>query len=679
MLEHLHFIRPLWLLAMIPLAGLAWRVTRPGGNNPWQRVVDARLLPLLMVGQAQRAKRSVLWLAAIGWTIAALALADPAWERKPQPVFKSNAARVVVLDLSSSMNASDLKPSRLVRARYKIEDVLSLGAEGQTGLVVYAGSAFTVTPLTRDANTIRSQLNALAPDLMPSDGSRADLGLHKAEELLRHAGLPSGQVLLVADGVAPGALAATEKAAAHLKADGYQVSVLAVGSPESAREPVAHDAADQASAIDSGGLRSIARAGGGVDLPVDGGIAALRQWVDSTGPLQAIGTEESKLSAQGWKEEGPMLVLLLLPVAALAFRRNWLLSLMLLPLLVMQPHEAMAATWSDLWQRPDQQSAAALNAGDYAKAAQLASDADRRGSAEYKRGNYQLALQDFSHVAGPRADYNRGNALAKLGRYPDALSAYDQALKADPDNADARANKAAVEALLKQQQAKADQDKAGQKKSPQDASGSQGDAKQGASGSGEGKKNEGGGKDKQGGGDDQGNSGKQASKDGQGGGSAADAQASPQPGTPPSDAHRGQSTSASGKGESSQQGASARSAGKQDAANTSSSAPAPSKPGGEFAAAAQSLATPGSATPVPGDASPSPQAGAAAPATQAAASNARRVASSATNTAQPLPTEEQLAAEQWLRRIPDDPGGLLRRKFLYQYRQQSQPAPADDQ
>ncbi|MEO8922707.1 MAG: VWA domain-containing protein, partial [Caldimonas sp.] len=190
MLEAFHFIHPLWLLALVPLAWLAWRACQPGGDNPWRRIVDARLLPLLMVGQTDaRGSRTVLWLVAAGWLIATLALADPAWERKPQPVFQTNAARVVVLDLSSSMNASDLKPSRLARARYKVDDVLALGAEGQTGLVVYAGDAFTVTPLTRDVNTIRAQLGALAPDLMPSDGSRADLGLLKAGELLRHAGV----------------------------------------------------------------------------------------------------------------------------------------------------------------------------------------------------------------------------------------------------------------------------------------------------------------------------------------------------------------------------------------------------------------------------------------------------------------------------------------------------------
>ena len=667
MREAFHFIHPLWLLALVPLVPLAWlvwRACRPGGDNPWRRIVDARLLPLLMVGQAEAGGgRSVLWLVAAGWLVATLALADPAWERKPQPVFQTSAARVVVLDLSSSMNASDLKPSRLARARYKVDDVLSLGAEGQTGLVVYAGDAFTVTPLTRDVNTIRAQLGALAPDLMPSDGSRADLGLLKAGELLRQAGVSTGQVLLIADGVAPDALAATEHAAARLKADGYRVSVLGIGTERGAPLPDAQgglvrDAQGRVvvASMDTSALRAIAQAGGGVDLSANDGIDALHSWVDSRGASQVAGTERSDLSAQGWKEEGPLLALLLLPLAALAFRRNWLLGVMLVPLLVMHPHEAMASTWSDLWQRPDQQAARALGAGDYAQAAQAATDADRRGSAEYKLGNYQRALDNFAHAPGAEADYNRGNALARLTRYADAVSAYDKALKSDPGNADARFNKAAVEALLKQQQKEQEKkeqenkqtgkDQGGKdpQKSGQQDAGSKGESQQKGSGQGDGKSASLGQKQGQSPSSAQANSGQAGSS-----GKEPSSDAGPKGST--------QGTAVDGGSES------------KDAKG----APAPSqkKPGNEFADAANKLAAHDTQGTADGT---EPAASRGNPAAEASSPGAkpRTGAAGASGSAQPLPTEEQLAAEQWLRRIPDDPGGLLRRKFLYQYRQRAQ-------
>lgn len=691
MLEAFHFIHPLWLLALLPLAVLAWHAGRPGGDNPWRRIVDARLLPLLMVGQTDaRGSRTVLWLVTAGWLIATLALADPAWERKPQPVFQTSAARVVVLDLSSSMRAGDLKPSRLARARYKVDDVLSLGAEGQTGLVVYAGDAFTVTPLTRDVNTIRAQLGALAPDLMPRDGSRADRGLLKAEELLRQAGVSSGQVLLIADGVAPDALEATERAAAGLKAVGYRVSVLGIGTERGAPVPDARgalvrDAQGQVvvASMDTAALQAIARAGGGVDLSLNDGIDALRSWVDSQGASPAAGTQRSDLSAQGWKEEGPLLALLLLPLAALAFRRNWLLGVMLVPLLVMHPHEAMASTWGDLWQRPEQQAARSLAAGDYANAARAATDADRRGSAEYKLGNYPRALDDFSHATGAEADYNRGNALAQLGRYADAVSAYDKALKSGPGNADARFNKAAVEALLKQQQQEQknkeqenkptgkDQGAKDPQKSGQQDAGSKGEAPKNGSGQGDGKSASSG--------QTQGPSSSSA-KAGEGSpGAQGDASKGQAP--PSAQANSGRAGSAgkepspeaSSKGSSQGSAADGGSESKEaqaakDAKGTSASSQ--KKPGNGFADAANQLAAQGAQRTSDGSEPAASRSPAAEPSSTGA--KPRPGAAGASGTAQPLPTEEQLAAEQWLRRIPDDPGGLLRRKFLYQYRQRAQ-------
>ena len=181
--EAFHFLQPLWLLAVLPMLALLWGLARPGrADNPWRRIVDAQLLPLLMAGRTGSAGRGALWLLAAGWLIAVLALANPAWERQPRPVFQTTAARVIVLDLSRSMTAPDLQPSRLARARYKVEDMLNRMGEGQTGLVVFAGDAFTVSPLTRDVNTIRALLKALDTGIMPAQGSRADLGLLKADE-----------------------------------------------------------------------------------------------------------------------------------------------------------------------------------------------------------------------------------------------------------------------------------------------------------------------------------------------------------------------------------------------------------------------------------------------------------------------------------------------------------------
>ena len=657
MLEHFHFIRPLWLLALLPLALLAWAAFRPaGGGNAWRKVVDARLLPLMMADGARAVNGGGFALASAGWLIATLALANPTWDLKPQPVFQTNAARVVVLDLASSMNDADMKPSRLARARYKVEDVLGQASEGQTALVAYAGDAFTVAPLTRDTHTISALLKVLQPELMPVDGSRADLGLLKAGDLLHQAGVLSGQILLIADGVDPGKAAAAQRAAASLRSEGYTISVLGVGTPAGApltdaqgRLVRSQTGGVDVPQLDANALESIARAGGGRYQPItDAGTGLSSLLDDGAGHAQAEAAQ-TKSVAPAWKERGPFIVLLLLPLAALAFRRNWLVSAALVAVLAVPAQGAMAATWSDVWQRPDQQASKALAAGDYARAAAVAPDAARRGSADYKRGDYQLALDEFSRTTGADADYNRGNALARLGRYQDAIAAYDKAIAEAPPNDDAKANKAAVQALLKQQPPPPKDQQQQQQKSADPKQGSKPDsASQGGS--------QQAGKPGPQGAPSKPDAGQQA-KDAQGqpgsGQAAAATNGASQGTTPtPKPGDQDQPSSANGR------------AGPAAAASGHSQA---KPPGNDFAKAAQQVGKAANDTApqqpsqsIPGGSGAKPSA-----------------ASAPAGDAQPIEGEEKQAAEQWLRRIPDDPGGLLRRKFLYQYRHRADQPTAD--
>ncbi|NOY17736.1 MAG: VWA domain-containing protein, partial [Gammaproteobacteria bacterium] len=335
--EQFHFLQPLWLLSLIPLALLVWRLRRAAtGDNPWVRIIDARLQPLLLAGQDHKVSRSLLWLLGLGWLLATLALANPVWEKQPQPLYQTSAARVIVLDLSRSMLDRDLKPSRLARARFKIEDILARNDEGQTGLVVFAGDAFTVTPLTRDVDTIRALLKSLDPDLMPVQGSRADLGLEKAGELLQQAGLRNGQILLFADGVTGNK---ARKAATKLRKKGYRVSVLGVGTQTAdpltnAQGQLLRTTADGkliVPQLETAALQAVAEAGGGRYRTFNSSDSDIRSLLDNNASLS---TENNlingEMQGQDWKDNGPWLALLLLPLAALAFRRGWLLSLVLL-------------------------------------------------------------------------------------------------------------------------------------------------------------------------------------------------------------------------------------------------------------------------------------------------------------------------------------------------------------
>jgi Ca-activated chloride channel family protein len=478
-----HFIRPAWLLA-IPVAvllPLAWRHFRRASGD-WARVCDPHLLRWLSVGRAsERPGRLGAWSAALMLLLAAVALAGPSWQQLPDVSFAARDARVLVLDLSASMQAEDLRPSRLTQARYRLSDMLAETREGQVGLVAYAGDAYVVSPLTSDMNTIANMLPALQPEIIPVAGSRADRALELAAELLQRAGTARGEILLITDD----ADASDAQTAGELARRGITTSVLGVGTSDGAPIPsgtgfVADAGGNVVIArLDTAALLRVAEAGGGR-------YSLLATGTDQDSPWRAADGSEFSLrdDAMGerWKDSGPWLVLLLLPAVAAGFRRG---MLFLLPLLVLPgvlaSSPAQAGIWDDLWRSRDQQAEQALQADDAAQATGLAENPELLGEAWYRSGDFRRAEQAWSDSDSAAAHYNRGNALAMAGEYEGAIAAYDAALAQNPEMEDALFNRALVEQLKNQQQQQEQQDQEGegqegeQSQQSQDASEQQGE------------------------------------------------------------------------------------------------------------------------------------------------------------------------------------------------------------
>ena len=201
-MEQLHFIRPLWLLAIVPAVWLLWRLYRHHKNsNGWNNAIDAELLAVQMTETSQGGQARYLVAMACGLVLSILALSGPAWQQLPQPVEQKRDALVIVLDLSLSMFADDIAPSRLVRARQKITDILRTRKEGFTALIAYAGDAHAVSPLTDDTKTIENLLAALSPAMMPALGSNVADALELAKTLYENSSVTEGRLLLVTDGV----------------------------------------------------------------------------------------------------------------------------------------------------------------------------------------------------------------------------------------------------------------------------------------------------------------------------------------------------------------------------------------------------------------------------------------------------------------------------------------------
>jgi Ca-activated chloride channel family protein len=175
-----HWIRPAWLLAIPVVVAVAVLLARRQlGAGHWRDIIDPALMPYVLSRTPGRGSDYRWWLLGLAGIVASAALAGPAWQRIDQPVFRSDQAMVVALDLSRSMDAQDIAPSRLARAKLKILGMLDRRQGGQTALLVYTANAYTVTPLTDDADTIGALVNSLSTDIMPSRGSYPEAGIRR--------------------------------------------------------------------------------------------------------------------------------------------------------------------------------------------------------------------------------------------------------------------------------------------------------------------------------------------------------------------------------------------------------------------------------------------------------------------------------------------------------------------
>ena len=557
-------------------------------SDSWRNVIDPALMPYVLSRTPGRGIDHRWWLFALGGVLAVLALAGPAWQRIEQPVFRAEQALVVALDLSRSMDAEDISPSRVARARLKILDILARRSSGQTALVVYSSNAFTVTPLTTDTDTVAALVNSLSTDIMPSRGSNPAVAIQKSRQLLDQAGVGYGEVLLITDGSSS---AAAEKVARDLKSAGYSLSVLGVGTREGAPIPRASGGfvTDNRGKIavprlEATSLRALAAAGGGRFAVLSADNRDLD--VLLSGEVTTASSSAESLATDQWREEGPWLLLLLLPIAALAFRRGW--ALLLLVFVVPLPRPAEAAIWDDLWQNKNQQAQKQLEAGNAEDAAALFENPEWRAVARYRAQDYAGSAAEFAERGDPRNLYNLGNAMAMQGELDAAIDAYEQVLEMQPDNEDAAYNLELIKNFKDQQQQQQE---------------GQGDQQPGENQEGEGEQSD----------------------------------AESQPG------EEGSEGSSESENQSEQSDASQR--GDEEMSDE------------DLEALQQELQR----------------------AAEEAQTGEKPEQLSAAELAELRQQQEQeQAMEQWLRRIPDDPGGLLRRKFRHQYQRSGKDQDGND-
>lgn len=473
------WLRPWWLLALIPAAMLMWMAwNMKAKQGAWHKVIDPQFQTLLLGRNPSDNfslvhKLSLAGLATL-WGLIIIILAGPSLKALEVPAQKTQKGTVIVLDLSLSMLADDLSPNRLERVKFKLTDLIQNHPQESIGLVAYAGTSHTITPISEDNQTLLSLLPSLNPLIMPAYGSNPLQGLIQAKQLFAGAHITDGHILWITDDIETEQMAAIND---FFAANDYSLSILTVGTPQGGliqipNYGVLKDDQDQTvlAGLPTGRFVELSQALqahlGALQIEVDDAKALLNLERIETANHQHQKEVKSILHPL---DQGVALLLILVPAIALIYRRGWLFSFastLLLPagLLFMSSYSPPLLAQSDdnawykqtdelanMFQTHDQQAFKAWNKGNYAAAEALFENPQWRASALYELGRFAEAAKLYARDQTATGFYNQGNALAKAGQLEAAQHAYQQALKRDPQMRSAQKNLQIIEQLLAQQ------------------------------------------------------------------------------------------------------------------------------------------------------------------------------------------------------------------------------------
>lgn len=460
-----HFLRPEWLWLLVPAALLYLVVLRREDvSKRWKEIIAPELLEKLLIGRHRRWRFRPVHSTCLGIALAAIAIAGPTWTREQPPFTEDKAPLVIALDLTRDMDAIDVQPTRLERAKLKIHDLMKVRRGSRTALFVYGADAHMVIPLTADAALMDLYSESLSTSLIPPGPKDSTAALRKINTFLEGETVP-GTILFITCGVERKAFPAFAKAAGDDARN--QVLVLGIGTAQggplrtTSGGFVTEDGRRVFSKLDVEGLRALK---GETDIPTstitldDDDV----KWVQrrAINHLQAVQQRDAKVR---WVDDGYWLVIPITVLTALWFRKGWTIrwgtaALGFVLFFHGQPAGAREFHFIDLWLTPDQQGRYYYEKGDYATAAERFQDPIWKGLALCRRGDYQAALDEFALADTPESWFNQGNALAYLKKYPEAVHAYGEALKEHPHWREAEENLALVRSLIPPPPKKSDEE-----------------------------------------------------------------------------------------------------------------------------------------------------------------------------------------------------------------------------
>lgn len=462
-----HFIRLWWLVALLPVAVMYWRLLRQNKHEAgWNQFLPGHLAKVL-VNSGGKASSWPIHRLALMLTIASTALAGPTWEKLPQPVYQLESGQVVIMDMSPSLLAEDVTPNRLTQLRFKAIDLVRSGLDGDTGLIAYADDAFTISPLTADNRNLINLIPSLSPEIMPLEGSEPIRALKLANELLANAGYPQGDIYWLTDGISSRDL---QPLTDYLRDIEHRVSILGVGTEDGA--PVRNA---NGSLVKENGrvviaklfpdrLSDLAQITNGVFVQA----TSTNDDIDTLTALPPLSREgkdnQQQQRGDAWKDMGPYVALFILPLLLASWRKGALLTPLVLAFIIpmslstpkayaqeAEPNNSEGVL-SSLFLNNEQRAQQLYQNEQFEQASKLSSDPLRKGAALYKQGLYAEAADSFAKGNSAEAHYNRGNALAQEQQFEQASEAYQQALEQRPGWQQAKENLDVVKKLQEKQQ-----------------------------------------------------------------------------------------------------------------------------------------------------------------------------------------------------------------------------------
>lgn len=458
-----HFLRPEWLLLLpgLLLLELALR-KRQDSEDPFQGIIAPTLLKHLRLTRPKRSLVSPDSTLVLLFILLTIVLAGPSWRQQPSPLAEDNAPLVVLMDVSDSMKASDVEPSRGLRARQKVTDLLAQVRDKKIAIVVFAGSAHTVLPLTNDHDIARNYLSGIKPGMAPRAGKFPEYALPSVDRVLAKA-QRSASILLISDGVGSNSAVLFN---AWCAASPHQLIVYGIGSP---------DPEQSASPLDERGLQALADT---CNAPYIEDSIDTRD-IDAITQALSDGYNIVDNAALPWLDSGYPLVFVAMALALLWFRRGWtrVWTWLLLPLLLMpqervlaqnrpsesalaitanapaqqadnNPLESLLDNFVSLWLTPDQYGRLLLEAGYYNKAARTFANPVWQATAHYYAEDFARAALLFTRQDSLAAQFNRANALAHGRDYVRALAAFNQLLARNAAFPGAQANRDKLQVLI---------------------------------------------------------------------------------------------------------------------------------------------------------------------------------------------------------------------------------------